>query len=111
MRITMVKKVLADGSPCRKCADIETRLTEAGLRDRIDRVIVAEEGNPASEGMRLAREFDVDVAPFFIVEEAGAAPRIYTVYFRLLKEVLQGSVTAQEEAAEIMDRNPDIDFI
>jgi hypothetical protein len=112
VRITMVKKMLADGSACRKCADVERRLSDAGLRDRIHRVVIADERDPESEGMTLARQHGVEVAPFFIVEgDEGQPPRIFTVYFRLLREVLQGAPTETEEVAEIMDRNPDVDFI
>lgn len=30
MKITLVKKVFADGSPCKKCAEIEHKMREAG---------------------------------------------------------------------------------
>ena len=111
MKITVVKKIKADGSPCRKCADVEKRLRESGYMDRIDEIVVADERDPDSAGMRLARDFNVELAPFLIVEDDPGSPRIYTVYFRLVKEVLQGTSTEAEEIAEIMDRNPDIDYI
>ena len=84
----MVKKIMADGSPCRKCADVEHRLREAGLMDRIDTVVIADERDPESEGMRLARQHGVDRAPFFIVDGDHGGVRIYTIYMQLLKEVL-----------------------
>lgn len=111
MHITMVKKIKADGSPCRKCAEVQSRLQEAGLQDRIDRIVIADERDTDSEGMVLARRHAVDLAPFFIVRDEDGGERVYTVYFRLLKEVLQRTTTEQEEIADIMDNNPDLDFL
>jgi hypothetical protein len=111
MRITMVRKVRPDGSPCAKCAQIERRLIESGYRDRIDRIVIADESDPDSEGMRLAREHAVDNAPFFLVENEAGRTHVYTVFFRFLREVLQGSASEEEELSEILDRNPQLDFL
>ncbi|MCS3903662.1 hypothetical protein J2T55_001691 [Methylohalomonas lacus] len=109
-KITMVKKILADGSPCRKCEEVETRLRDEGYLDRIDHVVVADERDPDSEGMQLANRYQIERAPFFIVEEEGREPRVYTVFLRFMKEVLQTEVNARSEAAEIM-RNDSMDYI
>ncbi len=111
MQITMVKKIMADGSPCRKCAEIDRRLEEAGLFSRIDYVVIADERDPNSAGMLLAKQHQVELAPFFIVEDENGFCRVYTVYFRFLKEVLDTKISAQEEVSEILDRNPNLDFI
>lgn len=111
MHITMVKKIKADGSPCRKCAEVEARLRDAGLQDRIDRIVIADERDVDSEGMALARQHAVNLAPFFIIRDEDGSERVYTVYFRLLKEVLQKPASEQEEIADIMDNNPDLDFL
>jgi len=111
MRITMVKKIKADGSPCRKCADVERRLVDAGHLARIDRIVIADERDPQSEGMRLAAGHGVDLAPFFIVERDDGTTQVYTVYFRFLKEVLEGESDAAQEAAEILDRSPGVDLL
>lgn len=111
MHITMVKKILADGSPCRKCGDVEERLRQAGLLSRIDRIVTADERDPESEGMRLARERNVDRAPFFLVRDENGNKQAYTVYFRFLKEVLQKESSEQEEISELMDDNPDLDYL
>jgi hypothetical protein len=110
MLITLVKKIKADGAPCRKCAEVEQRLKDSNLWHRIDRAVVADERDPESEGMRLAAQHQVDQAPFFIVEEDGKPPRIYTVYFRFVKEVLNAKTSEQEELAEVMERN-NLDFL
>jgi hypothetical protein len=111
MHISMVKKIKADGSPCRKCAEVEKRLEDAGLNDRINRIIIADERDPESEGMRLAAEYNVDRAPFFIVEEDGKAPRIFTIYMKFLKEILEIEASDQDAVKDIMDANPDLDYI
>ncbi len=87
--ITMVKKIKSDGSPCKKCAEVEQRLRDRGLIDRIDHIVIADERDENSPGMQLARQYQVERAPFFIVEEDGVEAQIYTVYFKLVKEVLQ----------------------
>lgn len=56
--------------------------------DRIDHIAVADERDPESEGMQLANEHDVKLAPFFIVEDADGETKIYTIYFQFLKEVI-----------------------
>jgi hypothetical protein len=84
----MVKKVLADGSPCRKCADVMAKLEQSGHIERIAKIVIADETDPNSEGMKLAREYNVDRAPFFIVQEDNRAAKIYTVYYKLVLEVL-----------------------
>ena len=111
MYITMVKKIKKDGSPCRKCADVVTQLEENNLLDRIDQIVIADERDPNSEGMILAKEHNVDLAPFFVVEEDGQATKIYTVYFKFVKEILSEGLSEQQEIKEIMNQNPDIDYL
>lgn len=89
MEITLVKKIKADGQPCKKCHEVEQRLLKADLMDRIDHVVIADERDPQSEGMRLAAEHKVDLAPFFIVQDEEGEVQIYTIYFQFLKEVLK----------------------
>lgn len=111
MKITFVKKILADGSPCRKCGDVQQRLDESGQMARIDEVLIADERDPDSPGMRLAAELDVARAPFFVVEDGGER-KVYTVYFKFAKEVLGGSEgKASDAARDILDDNPDLDYV
>lgn len=109
-RITLVKKIHADGSPCRKCGDVLARLERDGVWHRIDRVAVADERDPASEGMRLAERHGVERAPFFLVERPGEPVQVYTVYLRLLREVLQKQADERDEVAELMN-SVELDFI
>lgn len=89
MKITLVKKVLADGSPCRKCIDVMGKLEQSGYIERIDEIVSADEKDPDSPGMKLAREHNVDRAPFFIVQEAGQPSRVYTVYYQFVREEME----------------------
>ena len=88
MAIIMVKKVLADGGPCRKCAQAEEMLKRRNLWEKIDRVLVADESEQDSEGMALARELNIDIAPFFVVEQDDKR-RVYTSPLELIREVLK----------------------
>ena len=111
MYITMVKKVLKDGSPCRKCTEVLSQLEENDLLNRIDQIVIADERDTDSEGMLLAKKHKVLLAPFFVVEEDGQPTKIYTVYFKFVKEVLAKGVSEQQEIKELMEQNPDIDYI
>ncbi|USE33797.1 hypothetical protein [Endozoicomonas sp. SCSIO W0465] len=89
MKITMVKKIMADGHLCKKCREVQERLESSGYINRIDQFVTAIDDDPGSTGTLLAEMYQVDKAPFFIVEEGGSEPVIYTVYFKLVKEVLE----------------------
>jgi phosphoadenosine phosphosulfate reductase len=89
MNVTMVKKVLLSGEPCKKCAQAEEVLRRRGLWDRIDRVVIADEADADSEGMRLAREFGMATAPFFIVGDGPGRPRVFDSVLTLIKDGLQ----------------------
>ncbi|MYD97341.1 MAG: hypothetical protein F4X98_08135 [Gammaproteobacteria bacterium] len=110
MHITFVKKILADGEPCAKCADVERRLHRSGQMTRIDRVIIADERDPASEGMRLADLHGVDTAPFFIVERDSGTV-IYTVYLKFARDVFASDSRPVDEAREALRANPDLGLI
>ena len=96
----MVKKRLLNGEPCKKCAQAEEMLRARGHWERIDRVVWAEEGNAESEGMRLGKEHGVELAPFFIVEENGAPPKVYTSAIKFTKEQFSKPKPAAEAAVQ-----------
>lgn len=113
MHITFVKKVLATGQPCAKCDDVEQRLRRSGLMARIHRVLVADERDGDSEGMRLALRHGVRIAPFFLVED-GFETTVYTVYLKFVREVLGGETAPHselEEARDLLRANPDLDLV
>ena len=88
MRITMVKKILEGGVPCRKCVQAEEMLKRRNLWERIDQVLVADEDDADSDGFRAAQRYKVDTAPFFVVEE-GEEERVYTSPLDLIRKVLK----------------------
>lgn len=111
MKITLVKKILADGSPCKKCADVIGKLESSGQMTQIDEILIADERDPNSAGMLVAKKLDVERAPFFVVEDDDKAPVVYTVYMKFVKEVLAEKTDESDELKEIMNDNQDLDFL
>lgn len=111
MRITLVKKILADGSPCKKCGEVIARLEDSGQISRIDEILIADERDPTSPGMVMAAELNVDRAPFFVVDYDDGNQSVYTVYFKFVKEVLDQKTEEKDELKEILHNNPDLDFL
>ena len=87
-KITFVKKIFADGSPCKKCGEVMEKMEAADQMRFIDTVVVADEADAESLGMLLAKQYDVSKAPFFIVEQVDGQVDVYTIYFKLVKNVL-----------------------
>jgi len=87
MHITMVKKELRDGRPCRKCEQAMDLLMGRGLWERVNEVLIAKEGDAGSPGVQLAKQHGVDVAPFFVVRD-DAGEQIYTSVMQLIRERL-----------------------
>lgn len=111
MKITLVKKILADGSPCKKCTDVLDKLESSGQMNRIDEVLIADERDPLTQGMQIAKQYNVDRAPFFVVERDEQNAQIYTVYLKFVKEVLEQETNETDELKEIMQNNSDLDFL
>jgi len=100
MHVTMVKKKLADGSDCRKCAEVTAYLEKRGLWHRVDEVVWAHEGDPQSPGMVLGARLGVASAPFFVVrDERGEA--VYTSALQMIQERLGEQVTTTERARDV----------
>ena len=105
-----MKKILASGEPCKKCKDVEDRLKRAGHWDRIDEVVIADERDAMSAGNRLAEELGVTRAPFFVVKDHGELA-VYTLFFKFLIEVLEAPAASRDADRDILENNPDLDFI
>lgn len=113
MKITMVSKIRADGSPCPKCLEVKQKLLQLDLLGRIDETVIADERDADSPGLRLAATHRVTTAPFFVVED-GEQPKVYTVFMRFLREVLQARPTTTDRLAEtneIQRAHPELDFV
>ena len=100
MHVTMVKKKLADGSDCRKCAEVTEYLERRGLWQRIDEVVWAREEDPESPGMQLGARLGVLRAPFFVVrDERGEA--VYTSALQMIPERFGERVESGERARDV----------
>jgi phosphoadenosine phosphosulfate reductase len=94
MHVTMVKKRLLSGEPCKKCAEAEELLRARGLWGRIDRVVWAEEGNASSEGMQLGQKHGVANAPFFILKLANGQEQVLESTLKLMRLLADGGSIA-----------------
>lgn len=100
MKITIVKKVKADGCLCRKSNEVWTDLQASRLLGRIDRIVFAHADKPQGEGMSLAIKHQVRAAPFFIVEREDDSEEVYTDYSYFLQEILNVGVMSQIDGVE-----------
>ena len=100
MHVTMVKKKLADGSDCRKCAEVTAYLERRGFWNRIDEVVWAHENDPQSPGMQLGTHLGVERAPFFVVRD-DRGETVYTSALQLIQERFGEQVTSAERAADV----------
>ena len=114
MNITMVKKILQDGSDCKKCREVAERLEANNEMKHINRIVFADVRDETSEGFELALKHGVEVAPFFIVEDKGNTA-IYKSYMQLRKQVFGSEPTPEDKEIEEKRQAPppedDYDFI
>src|SRR5262245_56789679 len=117
MHVTMVKKRLANGEPCRKCAQAEELLKNRGLWSRIDEVVWADENDPNSPGSKLGARHGVAVAPFFIVRDEDGTETVYESALKFIKDRLSeapptiqsratGDVNIEALQVELEGRHP-----
>jgi len=83
--IIFVKKILLNGELCKKCQEVSERLQKEGLIKIINHIAIADERDPDSEGMRLAKQYKVDRAPFFLVENEEQEVEVFDVFFKFKK--------------------------
>jgi hypothetical protein len=100
MHVTMVKKRLLSGAECAKCGDAVTQLKSRGLWGQIDEVVWALEDDSESAGMVLARKWQVDRAPFFLVTDAHGTT-VYTSVLQLIREKLGQTVSVADQVRDI----------
>lgn len=86
--ITFVKKILNNGDLCKKCQEVSERIDKDGLLEKINHVVIADTRDPRSLGMQLATKYQVERAPFFIVEE-GKKTQIFDSYFKFKKSLTE----------------------
>merc|ERR1712070_1098026 len=102
--VTFVKKIYSDGSTCQKCDFVWKQIQKDEFEGRIDRIVVADERDPQSEGIVLARKHKVTRAPFFVVVDDKKPDEevIYDVYFQLKKKVFAKETSEAEKNEEII---------
>ncbi|MFT6033593.1 MAG: hypothetical protein ACI854_002133 [Arenicella sp.] len=93
MHITFVKKILVSGELCKKCREVSERLESEGLLDSINYIAIADERDAQSEGVRLAMQYNVARAPFFLVEQNGKI-QTFDIYFKFRKFMLEQGIAA-----------------
>ena len=111
MHITFVKKIKTDGTECRKCIEVQSRLKKDGYIEKINTIVIADENDENSIGLKLAKKYAVEHAPFFIVEDDKNGIAIYTVYFKFIKEIFGNHATESDIAKDILDSENNLDFI
>lgn len=89
MHITFVKKILANGELCKKCRQVSERLDSDGLIDKINHIAIADEADADSEGIRLAKQYNVERAPFFLVNDDAGKVIAFDVYFKFKKFITE----------------------
>jgi phosphoadenosine phosphosulfate reductase len=82
----MVKKRLANGDRCEKCAQTEEMLRRRGLWDEIGEVIWAIEGDDESPGFLVADQHDVKIAPFFVVRDDAGNETVFKSALALIRK-------------------------
>lgn len=107
--VTFVKKLLADGQACAKCRDVERRLRDDGLLDRIDRTVLAVENDPSSDGAVLAARHDVQRAPFFLIGRPDGSVQVIESYLAFKRRFTGGE--SASDLADVVDRHPDLAYI
>ena len=85
MHITFVKKILLNGELCKKCQEVSERLQSEELIEFVDHIVIADERDTDSEGIRLANEHKVERAPFFLVENDDGEITVFDIYFKFKK--------------------------
>ena len=85
--ITFVKKILANGELCKKCQEVSERLSSEQLIGVIDHIAIADERDADSEGVRLAKQHNVERAPFFLVEDEAGEVTVFDIYFKFKKHM------------------------
>lgn len=96
MKITMVKKIKEDGEECKKCRQVTERLQAGNELSLIDNIVYADVRDPDSEGLRLGKEHNIDIAPFFIVEDEGRVA-IFKTYMELKRSVFDKHEKAEKK--------------
>jgi hypothetical protein len=109
--IVMVQKIKLNGDFCSKSIQVHRDLEARNLLKQIHQILIADERDTTSIGYKLAAQYKINTAPFFIVTLENGSTQPYTAYQRFLKEIFHQGTCDREEVAEIIAQNPSLDFI
>ena len=99
MHITFVKKILASGELCKKCQEVSERLQSEELIESIDHIAIADERDADSEGVRLASKYEVERAPFFLVEDEQGNVTVFDIYFKFKKFMAEKGIGTAKKSS------------
>ena len=107
MHITMVKKMLEGGRACDKCLQAEQLLRNKGLWDKVNEVLWAVEGDANSQGMLIAANKGITLAPFFIVKNENGTERTYDSVLKFVKDCFGPEQGSASTSTNTKDAAPD----
>ena len=86
---------MPDGSLCAKCSEVSERLVKDGLIEKINYIAIADSRQKDSEGMQLAEKYQVERAPFFVIEDENDQVHVFDVYFKFKRYLEKSHQTSQ----------------
>jgi len=98
MAVVMVKKILQDGSFCRKCKDVQGKLEKDGVEKYIGKTFAVDTREGSSDGSALAEQFGVETAPFFLIkngDDEGGEWKLMRSYLQVKKTLLKAAAEVQ----------------
>ena len=109
--IILVKKILTNGLPCKRCAEMLHKLEVSGYIEIINKIVIADERDSNSPGMLLAKKFHVDQAPFFVLEQPSGETLIVTTYSEFLEKAVGQTVDKKIALQDFYRNNNELDFL
>ncbi len=109
--ITLVKKILTNGLPCKRCAEMLHKLEASGHIGIINSIVIADERDSNSPGMLLAKKFNVDQAPFFILEQQSGETNILTTYSEFLEKAAGQAADKTTALQDFYKNSNELDFL
>ena len=101
--VVVVKKIMEDGSYCRKCNDVAKKMQKDDVEKWVGYTGFADMRDMDSEGIKLAKHFEIVTAPFFLVrsreeEEQNKEWRVVRSYLQLKKMLLDAAEKKQQQS-------------
>jgi len=91
---------MPDGSLCAKCSEVSERLVKDELLELINYIAIADSRHEDSEGVQLAKKYQVERAPFFVVEDEEKNVHVFDVYFKF-KRFIQKNQNVNPDVSDV----------